>query len=114
MRVRYSRRLTGTLAWRSSRKKFTNMGVPFRSASAPLPPVQERQPLQEMHVLLALQERAVQRRDELAGIFRAQGLGRDVLYHQQLQPVEQLRGRRLLLEPGHLAHLVEDVERLAH
>ncbi len=32
---------------------------------------------------------------------------------EQFQPVDQLAGRGLLLEAGHLAHLVEDVHRLS-
>src|SRR5882672_7891209 len=141
IRVRYSRRETGTRAWRSSRKKFTNIcgaslstpsplvgeggarrrregegcprtdrwrhtpHLPIASRwapssptrgegklkwarSPPLPPIEERQPLEEMHVLLALEQRAVQRRDELARLLGAQRLGRDVLDHEELQPVE--------------------------
>ncbi len=54
----------------------------------------------------------MQRRDELARILLAQHLGRDVFHHQQLQPVEQLGGRGLLLQARHVADLVEIVERL--
>ena len=43
----------------------------------------------------------------------AQRLGRHVLDHQQLQPVEQLGGRGLLLQARHVADVVEDVQRLA-
>ena len=43
----------------------------------------------------------------------AQRLDRQILHHQQLQPVQQFRGGRLLLQPGHLAHLEEHVHRLA-
>ena len=38
--------------------------------------------------------------------------GDDVLVQEQLQPVEQLGCRGLLLDAGHLAHVVEDLERL--
>jgi hypothetical protein len=73
----------------------------------------EGQTLEQMHVLLVLEQRAVQRRDELLGILGAQRVGRHVLDHQELQPVEQLGGRGLLLEARHFADVVEDVQRLA-
>ena len=67
-----------------------------------------------MHVLLVLQQRAVQRRDQLARIALPQHFRRDVLVQQQLEPVEQLRGRRLLLQARHFAHLEEDPQRFFH
>ena len=48
----------------------------------------------------------------LAGSLRLQHVERHVLVEQQLQPVEQFAGRRLLLEARDLADLVEDVHRL--
>ena len=42
----------------------------------------------------------------------AQGLGGDVLGDEELQPVEQFRGRGLLLQARHLAHLQEDPQGL--
>ena len=48
----------------------------------------------------------------MVGSLFAQRLVVDVLDHQQLQPVEQLGGRRLLLQARHLAHVVEDAQRL--
>ena len=36
----------------------------------------------------------------------------DVLDHQELEPVEQFRGRRLLLQARHVADLVEQLQRL--
>ena len=45
----------------------------------PLPPVQERQPLEKLHILLVLQERAMQRRDELARVALSERLGVDIL-----------------------------------
>src|SRR5246127_5940599 len=74
--------------------------------------MKEREPLEELHILLVLQERAVERWDELAGITLAQGCGRDIVDQQQLDPVEQFRRRRLLLQARHIAHLVEDGERV--
>ena len=56
--------------------------------SAPLAPRHERQPFEQMHVLLVLEQRAVQRRDQLLGIALAQNLRADVFDHQQLQPVQ--------------------------
>src|SRR5271169_1057530 len=66
-----------------------------------------------MDVLLVLEQRAVERRNELLRIIAAQSLGRDILGEQQLDPVEQLQGGRLFLEAGRLAHLEERRERLA-
>ena len=42
----------------------------------------------------------MQRRDRRLLVLGAQCLGRDVLGQQELQPVEQFRRRRLLLQPG--------------
>src|SRR5262249_7449452 len=80
-------------------------------ASAPLAPRHERQPLEQMHVLLVLDQRAGERWDELFRVALAQRLGADVLDHQQLEPVEQLRSRRLLLQAWYLADLVEQPQR---
>src|ERR1700712_2621574 len=75
---------------------------------------QKRQPLEQMPVLLVLEQRAVQRRDQLARVALPQHFRRHVLVEQQLEPVQQLRGRRLLLQAGHLAHLEEDSQCLFH
>src|SRR5712664_4812416 len=75
------------------------------NAASDLAPAQERQSLEQVDVLLVLQKRAVQRRDQLAGIAFPQHFRRDVLVEQQFQPVQKLRGRRLLLQPRHLAYL---------
>src|SRR6185437_7849179 len=87
----------------------------FKSATlAPAFAAMEKgKPLEELHILLVLQECAVERRDELGGIALAQGFGRDAVDEQQLDPVEQFRGRGLLLQARHLAHLVEEGERVA-
>ena len=55
------------------------------------PPRHECQPLQHMHILLILKQSPIQRRYCLAGIARFQNLFRDVVRHQQFQPVNQLR-----------------------
>src|SRR4051794_34615935 len=90
-------------AWQGSERAL--------KASA-LPPRHEGELLEEVHVLLVLEEGAVQRRDELARVALAQLLGADVLREQQLQPVEELGGGGLLLQPRHLADLEEDAQRL--
>eukprot|EP01107_Rhizomastix_libera_P006315 TRINITY_DN20421_c0_g1_i1.p4 TRINITY_DN20421_c0_g1~~TRINITY_DN20421_c0_g1_i1.p4 ORF type:complete len:110 (-),score=5.62 TRINITY_DN20421_c0_g1_i1:555-884(-) len=65
-----------------------------------------------MHVLLVLQQGAVQGRNAGAGILAAQGLGRNVLGQQQLEPVQQFRGGGLLLQPGHFAQAEEHFQGL--
>src|SRR6516164_7104025 len=113
MRARYSLMEAGTLAWRSSRKKFTNIGylpvmpsearhlsdqdpslrssagvtrreMTTSSSLALLPPRHERKTLKQVDVLFVLQQGAVQRRDQLLGVLGPQRLGRHVLDHQQL------------------------------
>src|SRR3989440_5129917 len=73
----------------------------------------EDEALEEVHVLLVLEQRAVQGRDDGLAVLGPQGVGRDVLGEQELQPVEQLGGRRLFLQAGRFAHLEEHLERLA-
>src|SRR6185437_8700559 len=85
---------------------------PVRSHSLHFPAAQECQPLEQMHVLLVFQERAVQRRDQLARIALPQHLGRDVFVQQQLEPVQKLRGRGLLLQPRYFPNLEEDPQGL--
>ena len=53
----------------------------------PLPPAQEHELLKQAPVLLALEQRAVQRLDQLLGLALAQRLGGHVLVEQELQPV---------------------------
>ena len=52
----------------------------------------ECQPLEQMNVLFVLDQRAVQRRDQLLRIALAQRLDRNILDHQKLEPVEQFGG----------------------
>src|SRR5208337_2915470 len=73
---------------------------------------QKSELFEQMHVLLVLQERAMQWRDQLFGLLLAQRLGRDVLVEEKFQPVEQFRGRRLFLEPRRLAQGEERTHRL--
>src|SRR6266478_9577085 len=82
------------------------------SQSPAFPPVQEGEALEQVDILLVLQERAMQRRDQLFRIAGAQHLGRDVLDQEQLDPVEQFRSRGLLLQPRHFADIEEDRQRL--
>ena len=65
-----------------------------------------------MHVLLVLEQRAMQRRQRVARIVRVQRLGRDVFGQQQLEPVEQFRCRGLLLDARHVAHVEEQIHRI--
>ena len=55
-----------------------------------LAPAQERQPFEQMHILLVLEERAVQRRNQFARIALPQHLRRDVFVEQKFQPVQKL------------------------
>ena len=63
-----------------------------------------------MHVLLVLEQRAVEWRNDGLAIVSAQGLRGDVLRQQQLEPVQQFRGRRLLFQPRHLPDGEESLE----
>src|SRR5258708_3194854 len=85
-----------------------------QSLRSPLAPRQERKPLEQMHVLLVLEQRAVQRRNELLRVALAQDFRADILDQQKLEPIEQLRGRRLLLHPRYVADFVKQLERLRH
>src|SRR3984885_2162158 len=96
---RGERRIPGPMPQRRSARTEAEGKQRQRDDSVPaLPSCQERQTLEEVHVLLVLEQRAVQRRDELGRVLLAQRLGRHVLVQEQLQPVEKLRGRRLLLQ----------------
>ena len=50
-----------------------------RTAALPVLPRHEHEPLEQMHVLLILEQRPVQRRDDRLPVLGAQRLGRDVL-----------------------------------
>src|SRR5690606_22705898 len=68
------------------RQNFTREDNPSRrSSDSAFPPRQEGEALEQMDVLLVLQERAVQRRNELLRVALAQHLRRHVLDHQELQ-----------------------------
>jgi hypothetical protein len=54
-----------------------------------------------VHVLLVLDQRAVQRRDELLGVALAQRLRADVLDHEQLEPTS-LRDPKIQTRPAEL------------
>src|ERR1700693_2751533 len=93
---------TGTPGLFSSSKNLTSM-----------PAAQEQQLLEQVHVLLVLEQRSVQRRYQLLGVVAAQYFGRNVLGNQQFDPVEELGGGRLLLQAGCFADLEERRQRLA-
>ena len=65
-----------------------------------------------MHILLVLEQGAVQRRNRLAFVVAAQGFRRNIFGQQQFYPVEQFGRRRFLLQSGHVPDLVERVQRL--
>src|ERR1700733_12127614 len=85
---------TGTPALFSSKKNLTS-----------IPAVEEQQLFEQVHVLLVLEQRAVQRRNELLRIVAAQNLGGYVLGHQQLDPVQELRRGGLLFQARRLPDL---------
>src|ERR1700724_3057012 len=92
---------TGTPSWRSRKKNITS-----------IPAVKKQQLLEQVHVLLVFEQGAIQRRNELLRIVAAQHLGRDVLGHQQLDPVQELRRGRLFLQARRVAVLEECRQRL--
>src|SRR5512132_2631583 len=72
----------------------------------------EHDAFEQVHVLFVLEQGAVQRRYHGLAIGAVQRLRRDVFCEQELQPVEQLRRRRLLLESRHVAQVEEHLEGL--
>src|ERR1700687_6490133 len=92
---------TGTPARRSRKKNLTS-----------IPAVKEQQLLEQLHVLLVLEQGAVQGRDELLRVVAAQDLGRNVLGHQELDPIQELGGGRFLLQARRVADLEERRQRL--
>ncbi len=56
--------------------------APGYTHSAPFAPCQEGQPLEQMDVLLVLEQRAMQWRNELLRVALAQNLGSDILDQQ--------------------------------
>src|SRR5580704_3459760 len=80
----------------------------------PLAAAQKGEPLEQMHVLLVLEQGAVQRRDEFLGVALAQRFWRDVLIEQKLEPVEQFRSSRLLFQSRRLAQREKGPHGLFH
>src|SRR5688572_26026978 len=78
----------------------------------PLPSCHEGELLEKVDVLLVLEKRAVERWDQFSRVALAQAFRPDVLREQELEPIQQLGGRRFLLQPGHLADLEEDAQGL--
>src|SRR4030095_13262421 len=89
--ARNSVMLAGTPAARSIRKKRISM-APGASAGAARPTAHEHELLEEVHVLLVLEQGAVERRDRRFRVVRAQGFPRDVLGDGGLDPAAELRG----------------------
>src|SRR5436305_1123018 len=48
---------------------------------------EEGEALEQVHILLVLEQRAVQRRDQLVRVLLAQGFGLHVFVEQELQPI---------------------------
>src|SRR5262249_37244929 len=101
--------VTGTPPSRSSKKNLTSTGSRSCLTHAP---VEKHQLLEQVDILLVLQQRAVQHWQGALGILREQHLGIDILSDQQLDPVEQLGGRRLFPQAGGLAQLEERAQGL--
>src|SRR5690242_19477669 len=73
----------------------------------------EDEAFEQVDVLFVLQQCPMEGRNDGLAVHRSQGVGRDVLREEELQPVEQLGRRGLFLEARHFAHLEEHLERLA-
>src|SRR5690606_32204798 len=110
--VRYSVRVTLRPPLRSAKKKSSSMSIlALRGLRLAVAACHEHHPLEQVHVLLVFEQRAVQRRQQLAVAVLAQGFRRQVFRHQQLEPVQQLGGGGLLLEPRYLTQLEEHLQR---
>src|SRR5512142_2489269 len=72
--------------------RVTGAGA-FIAAASAVVARHEDEALEEVHVLLVLEQRAGERWNGELLVLRAQRFGRDLLGHEQLQPVEQF-GRR--------------------
>src|SRR5690606_27469031 len=68
------------------------------------------QALEQVHVLLVLEQRAVQWRDGSVVVATAQDLGRDFFCQQQLEPVQEFRGGWLFLQAGGFARTQERIQ----
>src|SRR5437762_5790846 len=71
----------------------------------------EGDPFEQVHILLVLEQGAVERRNHDLLVGAAKRLGRDVLGEQELEPVEELGSRRFLLQARHFAQLEENLQR---
>src|ERR1700722_671934 len=56
-----------------------------RGGASPLAAIQKSEPFEKMDVLLVLQQRAMQGRNQLLGVALAQRFGRNILVEQQFQ-----------------------------
>ena len=71
-----------------------------------LPPREKGEAFEKRHVLLVLEQRAMQFRQR-RGPVAPQVLGRQILGQKQLEPVQHLGGGGLFLQPLLIADLVE-------
>ncbi|CAM2160920.1 hypothetical protein PT2222_90138 [Paraburkholderia tropica] len=69
------------------------------------------EPLEQRHVLFVLEQRARERRHRLRAVDGAQRFGRHLFGEQQLEPVEQFRRGRLLLQARDVAQFEETLHR---
>src|ERR1700734_1035808 len=106
--------ITGPAAGRALVKIASNRKLRQKRGLLALAPAQKCDPLEQMHILLVLEQRAVQRRDQFLGVTLAQRLWRNVLIQQKLEPVEQLRSGRLLFQSRRLAQREERAHGLFH
>ena len=77
---------------KTRKRKRRKTLAPERSPSAAVSSRHESEPLEQVHVLLVLEQRAMQGRNQLLRIALAQDFRPDILDHQELEPVEQLGG----------------------
>ena len=71
----------------------------------------ENQFFEQRHVLLVFQQRADQRRYRHFIVFALQGFQRNIFGDQQFEPIQQLAGGRLFLQPWQVAHVVKRLHR---
>src|SRR3972149_8219541 len=99
--VRYSLMETGSLASFNLRKKPASMvrldgslaaGARCADASLPVMSGHEHQPFEQVHILLVLEQCAMQWRDDGLAVLAAQRVDRDIFGEPQLPPVEQAGG----------------------
>src|SRR5260370_33883646 len=93
---------TGTPALRSRKKNLTS-----------IPAVKEQQLLEQLHVLLVLEQGAIQRRGGVLFLVAAPGPRREILGYPGLYPIQELDGGRRLLQTPRVADPQERRQRLS-